>query len=632
MSARYHIPPYVAPVDAHFDLEGALGAYLHAVTTQWLLVAPEANPGMLTMLRDRDRQPFLDIVPWAGEFAGKYLTAATQVWRVTGDPVLRQYLAGFVAELVSLQAEDGYLGPWPRACRLTNAFASTDGQAYETWDSWGHYHAMLGLLRWYESTKDQAALDCACRIGDLLCRKYLGQVSPRLVDTGSTEMNLAPAHGLCQLYRQTGTASYLALARQLVDEEFDARNDSGEWLAGHWLHGALAGQEFYQLPKQRWESLHPIMALAELYWLTGEERYREAFSRIWWSIVRLERHNNGGFSSDERGQGNPYHQGAIETCCTIAWTALSVEMYRLTGDPYVADELELTLWNSIIGMHSYSGRWATYNTPMDGVRRASAEQIVFQARAGTPELNCCSVNSTRGFGMISDWAVVRDHTGVLLNLYAPGSITMTLPSTTALELAVQTDYPREGRVTITVTPAQAEAFTLSLRIPRWSVRTHVRVNGQPVENIVAGRYLPLARSWAPGDVITLELDLSLHCWHGAQECAGKTALYRGPILLTYDRRFNEIDPPDLPALDAHALTGTPTEWPGRIPTILLLAFPATDGRTVNLCDFGSAGEGGSPYCSWLSLTHTDAGLPQFFSPCEHDDLRATDPRPSHEVC
>ena len=41
---------------------------------------------------------------------------------------------------------------------------------------------------------------------------------------------------------------------------------------------------------------------------------------------------------------------------------------------------------------------------MDGVREASAHTIVFQARAGTPELNCCSVNGPRVLGMLGEWA------------------------------------------------------------------------------------------------------------------------------------------------------------------------------------------------------------------------------------
>ena len=56
---------------------------LAANLEQWLLVAPQANPGMLEMFRDRDRTPRRDLVPWAGEFAGKYLTSAVLAYRLT---------------------------------------------------------------------------------------------------------------------------------------------------------------------------------------------------------------------------------------------------------------------------------------------------------------------------------------------------------------------------------------------------------------------------------------------------------------------------------------------------------------------------------------------------------------------
>ena len=260
-----------------FALDGPLAQYAHGVTAQWLLTAPEANPAMLEMFRDRDRLPYRDLVPWAGEFAGKYLTGAVQVLRLTGDPVLHAYLRAFVDELIALQAEDGYLGPWPQFARLTNKVPYSETHILDTWDSWGHYHATLGLLLWHETTGDARALACAVRIGDLLCAKYLGAASPRLVDTGSTEMNLAPAHGLCLLYKATGEPRYLALAQQLVDDEFGARDGEGKFLAGDWFHAALEDQEFFQMPKPRWEALHPIMALAELYHLTGDDRYRVAF-------------------------------------------------------------------------------------------------------------------------------------------------------------------------------------------------------------------------------------------------------------------------------------------------------------------------------------------------------------------
>ncbi len=576
---------------------GRVQDYLAGVSEQWLKVAPLNNPAMLEMFRDRDRRPMREMVPWAGEFAGKYLTSAVQVWRVTGDESLKRFIADFVSRLVALQAEDGYLGPWPKESHLTGRAPNIGAKGGETWDAWGHYHVMLGLLLWHEDTGDAAALACARRIGGLFCQKF---ETARLVDIGSTEMNLAPVHALCLLHRRTGEERYLKLALKICDE-FAATNGEGKRLAGDYLNAALAGKEFFQMPRPRWESLHPIMGLVELFWITGDEKYRRAFEHIWWSIVKLDRHNNGGFSSGEQAQGNPYHQGAIETCCTIAWIALSVEMLRLTENSIVADELELSTLNSVLGLHSPTGRWVTYNTPMDGTRKASAHDIVFQARAGSPELNCCSVNGARGFGMISDWALMASGDGLILNWYGPSTIATRLTSGVAIVLKEETDYPMENIVRLRVAPEKPATFALRLRIPHWSRTTRIKLNGQAINGTVLGRYLVLDRRWKHGDAVEIEFDFSLHFWRGEQECANKVSIYRGPILLTYDRRFNEMDPDHVPSLDAGGLIGkrvTPSDW---LPPMLLLEFTATDGRSVRLCDFGSAGVGGSPYRSWLEV-------------------------------
>ena len=503
-----------------YTTKGVVADYLRAVTEQWLLVAPAAKPAMLDIFADGDRKPHRNMVPWAGEFAGKYLTSAVQVLRLTGDRRLRKYIAVFVEQLIRLQDEDGYLGPWPKNSRLTGTAPNVNGKKGPTWDAWGHYHAMLGLLLWHEDSGDRAALSCAVRMADLFCKKFTGNKRPRLVDTGSTEMNLAVVHVLCLLYKKGKEQRYLDLALQLVDE-FAAVGKDGQPLAGDYLNQALAGVEFYQTPKPRWESLHPIMALAELYCITGDERYGCAVEQIWWSIARFDRHNNGGFSSGEKAQGNPYDQGAIETCCTIAWMALSVEMLKMTGNSLVADELELSLVNSGLGLIAQSGRWVTYNTPMDGVRKASAHDIVFQARAGSPELNCCSVNGVRGLGLLSDWALMRDGEGLRLNWYGDGVVETELQRGLKVKLVQKTDYPRNGHIELLVDPTHASEFALKLRIPHWSARTRVRLNGTAIKGVNAGSYLEIFRRWRRGDRIELDLDMSLHYWRGEKECRGK---------------------------------------------------------------------------------------------------------------
>ena len=632
-----NLPTCERSSETTYQFTGFIQDYLNGVTEQWLLVAPRANPGMLEMFRDRDHRPWGNLTMSASEYAGKYLTSAVQVLRVTGDPRLKAYLEDFVPRLINCQAHDGYLGPWPKQLRLTNY--TSEGQG--AWDTWGHYHTMLGLLLWHEQTGDSKALECTARMADLICQKYLGKKTNRLVDTPFAEVNLAPIHSLCILYRKTEETRYLEMALQIADE-FSARDQEGP-LAIDYVQLALAGKEFFEMTGQRgrfagssrWESLHSIMGLAELYWITDNETYRKAFEDIWWSIAKLDRHNNGGFSSAEEAKGNPYHPGAIETCCTIAWMALGVEMLKMTGNSVVADELELSTLNSVIGMHSATGRWATYDTPMDGVRMAGP-----QNRAGLAELKCCSVNSPRGFGIISDWALMQDKESLILNWYGPSVMTTNVKPGLSVQLTQETEYPASGRIQIRVAPSQTDEFGLKLRIPYWSRRTEIQVNGQIVQGVEAGRYTLVKRKWKNGDVIQMDLDMSLNFWVGERECRGKTSIYRGPILLTFDHRYNQEStlrgkkeihdgqtwashdaPLTIPILDANHLNGRLVDWEDWKAPVLLLEFKAANGETVRLCDFGSAGETGVPYVSWLPISNA----PKVTAFTPENPLRSTRP-------
>ena len=570
--------------DATFDIKGHVGEHVRAVTQNWLLRAPDDNPAMLGMFADRDRQSYRDLLPWSGEFAGKYLTGATQVLRLTNDPDLRKHLEQFVPKLIALQADDGYLGPFPKDFRLTGKAPNVGGGA--TWDAWGHYHVMLGLLTWHELTGDAAALRCAARIGDLLCDKFLGPKA-RVVDTGSAEMNQAVVHSLALLYERTREKKYLELAQEVVEEFADPQ-------AGDYLNTALAAKAFYQCRKPRWESLHPILGLAELYRATGDADHRKAFEQLWWSIAEHDRHNNGGFSSGEQAQGNPYHGGAIETCCTIAWMAMSVEMLKLTGDPVVADELELSTLNQVVGLHSPDGKWCTYNTPMDGKRVPSTEDIAFQKRPGSEQLNCCSVNAARGFGLISEWALMSDADGLVLNWYGPSTTTATVGDV-PVRIGQNTDYPRGGRVLLRVDPLRDAEFALKLRVPHWSRNTQLSVNEQPVADVKPGKYREIRRTWRKGDQLAIDLDMSLRAWAGERECTGKASLYRGPLLLAHEPTGNA----PVPALDLSLAQAQVAR--GDAESMVKVEVRDAAGAFVRLRDFGTAGADRRPYLTWLAV-------------------------------
>src|SRR5438445_7219045 len=86
------------------------------------------------MFRLRDRQPAPQLVPWAGEFVGKYLISAVQALRMTDDPRLFLKVSNVVAAFIATQAADGYLALFPKEFRLL-----------KNWNLWGHYNAFPAL-------------------------------------------------------------------------------------------------------------------------------------------------------------------------------------------------------------------------------------------------------------------------------------------------------------------------------------------------------------------------------------------------------------------------------------------------------------------------------------------------------
>lgn len=566
--------------DARWEFGGVVAPRLVANVDQWLLRAPEANPAMLGMFRLRERRISPPLEVWAGEFAGKYLLSAVQAIRLDERADLRAHTARFVRDLLATQAEDGYMGPFPRQERLLRH-----------WDLWGHYHVMQGLLAWHDLTREEAALTAARRAADLICRTFLdGQ--RRVFDAGSHEMNMAVSHVLANLHRRTGEPRYLAMTQAIVKD----------WeRAGDYLRTGLARVPFYRTPRPRWESLHDVQALAELWRITGEPRYREAFTNHWHSLRDFDRRTTGAFSGGETATGNPFAPTPIETCCTVAWMALTGDMLRLTGEPTVADELELATFNAALGAQHPSGRWWTYDTPMDGERKASAHQIVFQARAGSPELNCCSVNGPRTLGMLSEWAVMRDVRGWVVNWLGPLRFT-TGDGKTAI--TCETAYPIEGRIVWQVT--SAEPVRVRFRVPAWAEGARARL-GSSALPVRAGSYLDLERIWAPGDRLELELPMAVRALTGRREQTGKVSLSRGPVLLAYDQQDNPLDEDAVPPLDlaklneAKLVSGTRPDEPW-----LQLEIPTAKG-SLRLRDFANAGASGTRYRSWLRLA--GAGVP-----------------------
>ncbi|MFC1960902.1 hypothetical protein ACFLYO_09340 [Chloroflexota bacterium] len=142
-----------------------------------------------------------------------------------------------------------------------------------------------------------------------------------------------------------------------------------------------------------------------------------------------------------------------------------------------------------------------------------------------------------------------------------------------VQLRQETNYPWDGQVKLTLNPAQATAFTLSLRVPGWVKGQPVpsdlyrylddtpgcvvvRINGEPVAvNEMAG-YIHLERTWQAGDTVELVLPMPIRrvvAHPAVTDATGKVALERGPIVYAVEAIDNDGPVADITLPDDLAL-------------------------------------------------------------------------------
>lgn len=273
-------------------------------------------------------------------------------------------------------------------------------------------------------------------------------------------------------------------------------------------------------------------------------------------------------------------------------------------------------FNAMMGALQEDDKYASYNTPMDGepapnyypfdgCKVPATTDIGFQDWEDSHDFSCCQANLARGLAQVSEWAVLTDRSAMYLNFYGSSAAQTKTPAGKEIVLSQSTQYPIEGAVRIEISSLeQAEQFTLALRIPSWSLLNSITVNGEEMTGIVPGEYYRIDRTWKEGDVIQLQLDLSVHFWEGDVRYEDKTSIYYGPVLLAADERVsgagaqNEI-------FTAKALQSAKVSSGAENDCWLYVDVPVSESKTVRLIDFSSAGhkigDRYGNYYSWLNV-------------------------------
>ena len=544
---------------------------------------------------------------WQTEFWGKWMLGAVPYFTYTNDNNLKEIINSSVYKVMSTQTEDGYIGNYAPDKHL------------DQWDVWGRKYTLSGLLWWYRVEQDKKILDAAMRLADHLLSEVGDEPGKKNITSVGNYRGMAASsilEPMIWLYNTTGEKKYLDFAEYIVKSwEKPGRID----LITKALNGVNVSERFphpqswwsYENGMKAYEMMSCYQGLMELYKLTGKQLYLDAVKAVAKNICETEINIAGSGAAFECWYNGVKHQTIpayhmMETCVTVTWMRLCQSLLMVTGDPTYADRLEKTLYNAYLAsLHPSGGSFSKY-APLEGIRGAGEDQCGLHT-------NCCIANGPRGFAVIPETMVTTSGDTVFVNLYLPSTVKLSALGNKKgyFTLEQNTSYPETGAVDITIQSSHNQKRVVMFRIPEWSSKTEISINGVPLQGVKAGGYFPVNREWKSGDKLSLNMDMTPR-W---TKLNSKLAVERGPVLLARDSRFKDGDIDDAVAIQNNNLNLSLEPVKSELPSGVWMGFKAMmitgtnlerehgQPRPVFFCDFASAGNtwnDDSRYKVWLT--------------------------------
>lgn len=388
----------------------------------------------------------------------------------------------------------------PQGWLLQKPRANVAAQSVERWlkaDTLPGGEAIRGLMRHYRNTVDIRVL------------QYLMKVSKELHDSlREKQMDDAKQaacvgdlmHMALWLYNLTGQPALLSLCKRLKAQAPDWASSLHIFPYQQPVGGKDASGDAY------WRAHGTIIAsslktpgLQALF--EGGAKNETAFRVGWEKLTRYHGAAHGLFNADPLLAGsNPSRGVSGSTVLEMLYT-LSVLLWA-QGDPFCGDLLESIVLNAL---------------PVAGGLQ-SANQLTGRPGKSVEAEGMSLYTSTL-------WMATSDD-GLAAISYAPCEVRWRVGGG-LVRVVVDTTYPAEESVRISVHCQQPVTFPLHLRIPAWAKGATVRVNEEEPLACVDGGFTVLRREWRPGDRLLLILPME----PTLAQCARQSASVQyGPLI------------------------------------------------------------------------------------------------------
>jgi uncharacterized protein len=491
----------------------------------------------------------------------KTIEGASYSLMVHPDPELDRYLDGVIAKIAAAQEPDGYL----YTPRTASPQKLQPGIGETRWAELAISHELYNAGHLYEAaaahfmaTGKRTLLDVALKNADLVARTFGRGTGQREGFPGHQEIELA----LVKLFRLTGMRAYLDLAEYFLDQRgrgltlrqyppgnrFAIYNDATQIQA----HKPVLGQD--EAVGHAVRLTYMAAGMADVAALTGDQAYFVAVRRLWENVVGRKMYLTGGVGArhDRERFGEDYElpnlTGYLETCASIGMAFWNHRMFLLTGEAAYVDVMERVMYNGVLSGVSLDGTLFFYPNPLesDGKYKFNKGRA---ERAPWFGVACCPGNISRFLPSVPGYVYATKGDALYVNLFIAGEAKVELGGK-AITVRMDTRYPWDGGVKLTVVETAAGTFALNIRIPGWArnepvptglyryagggaATVSIRVNGKPVALDMDKGYARIRRVWKKGDRVEVVFPMEARrvvAHPSVKDDEGFVAVERGPLV------------------------------------------------------------------------------------------------------
>lgn len=301
---------------------------------------------------------------WYGEHVGKWLLAACSAARRTSDDELTSRIGLVADRLVEVQRTDGYLGTYQAGSPPRLDFPSSI--ASRTWDVWVHTYVILGLVAAWKLLGQRRHLEAAKAAARFVLNSDHFK-NGRLMALGNHNglSSFIFLDALAELFGCDGEIEFYQHAQEVI-RQMEEPNSL------QMISKLCAGQDVSEIGTGKiYQMCWLLSAIAKIQRANRESLFVRALEQAWKSIV--ESHLTpqsgpwGGIATHKEVFNLPGFfdpAGLVETCSAMAWIAFNSEMFALLGRAEFLEQIECSVYNSIMGAQDANGEdWCYFTFP-----------------------------------------------------------------------------------------------------------------------------------------------------------------------------------------------------------------------------------------------------------------------------